>query len=249
LSRPFLILKEWILNIMYIKNIIKIALSVWLSLSINSLFGEQVITIIDAANLGSCNSESVRAFAEKELHVPVILTECSVIKGHGLRDIAIEAVKVKKKSDTCLIVFGATSADTNTHLLLMTNELVAVINVLAVTSTNIISTTKRLQRLTMRAAASLFGICSDPDPYCVMHDYKGLDELDRMGMNFSPPWGGKFRQAAKARGMTVRPLYTPRQKPVIPAAVPAVPLPASGKIKLQGQANSKLVIYKIANTV
>ena len=98
------------------------------------------------------------------------------------------------------------------HYVIMTNEQVAVINVPAVVSTNSAVNTRRLQRLTMRAAASLFGIGSDPDPFCVMRDYRTLDDLDKMGTNFSPPWGDKFRKAAAARGLDVRPLFTPRPK-------------------------------------
>jgi len=98
------------------------------------------------------------------------------------------------------------------HYFARTNEQVAVINIPAVASTNTLIFTHRLQRLSLRSAAFLFGIGPDPDPFCVMHDYRTLEDLDHMGANFSPPWGAKFREAAKARGLTVRPLFPPRPR-------------------------------------
>jgi hypothetical protein len=203
----------------------------YLLTSICSSFGQQSVTIINAAGIAPTTVEDIRAYAEKELYVPVKLSNSLSLNGQNLNEIGAHAEKQKKTSDKCLIVLGKPSELITTHLAIMTNEQVAIINVPALASENLIVFTRRLQRLTMRAAASLFGIDSDPDPFCVMHDYKTLSDLDRMGMNFSPPWGEKFRQAAKVRGMTVRPLYTPRKKPVMPAAVPAVPSPASGKLE------------------
>jgi hypothetical protein len=200
--------------------------------SICSSFGQQSITIVNTAGIPPATAEVIRAYAEKELYVPVTLVNCLQLNGHYLMEIGAQAVKEKKTSNECLLVLVAPSKPSSEHYVVMTNQQVAVINVPAVSSTNLNIFTRRLQRLTLRAAASLLGIGSDPDPFCVMHDYKTLSDLDQMGMNFSPPWGEKFRQAAKARGLAVRPLYTPRQRPVLPATLPAVPSPASGKLEL-----------------
>ncbi len=193
-----------------------------------ALAAEEKITIINSAGLYSAELESVRTYMEKELYVTVTSTNMLSLTGGNLQEIGKLAAKTKKPTDACLIVFGNPSKNSAMHYEIMTKEQIAVINVEAVISTNPEVTTRRLQRISMRAAASLFGIGSDPDPFCVMHDYKTLNDLDNMGTNFSPPWGEKFRQAAKARGLTVRPLFTLRQRPVTTNAVPVAPVPVKG---------------------
>lgn len=180
-------------------------------LNLNASIGQQSISIINGVNLDSNTMESVRAFAEKELYVPVVSVNVASLQGGDLNAIGKQAAKIKKASDACVIVLGDPGKASDTHLVIMTNEQVAVINVPAISTTNSVAYTRRLQRLTMRAAASLFGIGADPDPYCVMHDYKTLADLDRMGTNFSPPWGANYRKAAADRGLTVRPMFQ-RQK-------------------------------------
>ena len=64
----------------------------------------------------------------------------------------------------------------------------------------------------MRGAAFMFGLTSDPDPHCVMHDYVTLDDLDKIGTNFSPPWLDRFIKAAQAKGMTTKPLFPSREE-------------------------------------
>lgn len=117
-----------------------------------------------------------------------------------------------------MIVLVAPPEGVPVHATVMTNEQVAVINVTGLASTNEVAFTRRLQRWTLRGAAFVMGVGPDPDPFCVMHDYTTLQDLDRMGLNFSPPWGDQFRKAAAARGLSVRPLFTPRpnlKKPAV----------------------------------
>jgi hypothetical protein len=211
--------QKWLLQIAVLAN---------LSLGISASVADSSVTIVNCAGLDFTNMETVRAHAERELYITVISTNVLSQRGKDLQDIGMIAAKTKKNNKDYLIVLGMPSEISAIQYAIMTNEQVAIINVPAVTSTNAAVTTRRLQRLTMRAAASLFGIGSDPDPFCVMHDYRTLNDLDRMGMNFSPPWGDKFRQAAKARGLTVRPLFTPRPMPVTTNAVPLAPVPVKG---------------------
>jgi len=53
----------------------------------------------------------------------------------------------------------------------------------------------------MRAAAFVFELPPTPDPFSVTRDYRSLEDLDRMGRNFSPPWQGRFADEAAKRGL------------------------------------------------
>jgi hypothetical protein len=174
--------------------------------------GGQNISMINAAGLDAVTVESVRVHAERELYVPVVSVNFSPSSGRDLFHLGKQAAKAGSADAICIIVLGQPSEISALHYVIMTNEQVAVINVPSVSSTNASVFCRRLQRLTLRATASLFGIGSDPDPFCVMHDYRTLNDLDHLGMNFSPPWGAKFREAAKARGLRVRSLHSPGLK-------------------------------------
>lgn len=60
---------------------------------------------------------------------------------------------------------------------------------------------RRLERVTMRSIGEILGMPEDPDPFCVMHPYHEVEQLDRMGRNFSPPWQLKFNEAAESVGL------------------------------------------------
>jgi hypothetical protein len=188
------------------------------------------VVILNAAAVNQSILEEIRANAEKELRVPVVARNIILETGLDLKSIGIAAKKNKQNLDSCLIVLVL--SESPLHSSILSNEQVTVINVSALHSTDSNKFIRRLQRWSIRGTAFLFGVGSDIDPFCVMHDYQTLEQLDKIGMNFSPPWGDKFYKAAKARGMTVRPLYKPRQRPVLPATLPAVPSPASEKLEL-----------------
>ena len=192
-------------------KIIKLIMLAHLSFGLSASMAVQHIIIVNAGCLDKAILEAVRSHAERELYVSVASTNISALTGNTMRDIGESAKNVRTSIESRLIVLGKPSQISSMHYAVMTNEQISVINVQAVNSEDIALFTRRLQRLSLRAVASLFGIGSDSDPFCVMHDYKTLDQLDRIGINFSPPWGEKFRQAAKAGGLTVRPLF-PRQK-------------------------------------
>ena len=60
---------------------------------------------------------------------------------------------------------------------------------------------RRIERQVMRAAAFVFDMPPTPDPFCVTRDYRSLEDLDRMGRNYSPPWMGRFAEEAAKRGL------------------------------------------------
>lgn len=172
--------------------------------------GEKSIAVINAAGLPAPLVESIRAHAERELYVPVTARTADVLTGDDLKGIGKSAAKLKTADDVCLIVLAAAATNATLHATTLTNEQVAVINVTALKSADDVANTRRLQRWALRGAAFLLDLKPDPDPHCVMHDYVTLADLDKLGLNFSPPWGDQFRKAAAARGLTVRPLFTPR---------------------------------------
>jgi len=166
---------------------------------------ESRVMIVNAAGVDDTTLEAVRSHAERELFVPVAAEKVAVTKGEDLKVIGKKLADKKTEQDACLVVLANVMSETNVHSKIMTNEQVVVINVAALLSDDPVKFTRRLQRWVLRGAALLFGVGPDIDPHCVMHDYITLDELDKMGLNFSPPWMDMFRDAAEKRGLTVRP--------------------------------------------
>lgn len=160
------------------------------------------VSILNAAAVKPGILEEIRVHAEKELCVPVSATDIPAIKESYLKSMGKIAAKNKLAQDACLVVLVL--SESSLHSCILTNEQVAVINVSALRSDDETKFVRRLQRWAIRGPAFLFGVEPDIDPFCVMHDYQTLDQLDQIGMNFSPPWGDKFRQAAKARGLELR---------------------------------------------
>lgn len=175
------------------------------------------VLILNGAGIDSVSLERIREYAEANLYVPVIATNGAPVRGSDLRAIGEALRKVRNDSDTCLVALVTPDKETPLHAVMLTNAMVTVVNVEAMKTDDGVKYVRRLQRQVMRGSAFLFGIGPDPDPHCVMHDYRTLDDLDKMGLNFSPPWGEMFRKAAAARGMEVRPLSRPRP-PKAPSA-------------------------------
>lgn len=175
------------------------------------------IMIVNMAGVEDRVLEQVRGHAETNMYVTVVATNVTSVKGDDLMSIGEGAVRLKTPSDACLIVLASPSRRTTMHALMLTNVMVTVVNADAMHTDVVAKYASRLQRQVIRGTAFLFGIGGDPDPFCVMHDYRTLEDLDKMGMNFSPPWGEMFRKAAAARGLEVRPLFKPRPPKAPPA--------------------------------
>ena len=171
--------------------------------------------ILNAAAVDAKTLEAVRIHAENELYVPALASEVPALNGADLPAIGKNAAELKKPQDVCLIVLSGMNPKLTQHVAIMTKEQVAVINVTALQTSDPVQLTRRLQRVTLRGVASLFGIGPDMDPRSVMCDYETLAELDKMGLNFSPPWMDMVREAAAKRGLKVRPAFPP--PPVAPA--------------------------------
>ena len=60
---------------------------------------------------------------------------------------------------------------------------------------------RRLERLVLGSYGFLLGMTYCPDPHCVMHPYKTLEQLDKMGRNFCPPNRQTFVEKASKKGL------------------------------------------------
>ena len=162
---------------------------------------EPVMTLVNAAGLDKELMSRLEAFAEKELHVDFrTLENARLSKVVDFQAVESVAARVKTDTDVALIVLSGDEADER-HLVVNAEAGLALINTTALYVDDDEIFGKRLERMVMRAAAFVFEMPPTPDPYCVTRDYKTVEELDRMGRNYSPPWMSRFADEAKKRGL------------------------------------------------
>ena len=162
---------------------------------------EKAIAIVNAAAVDAPLLERIRSFAERELHVPVRAAECPRLAGkESFQALERAARRVKTDVDVILIVLAGLNGDEQ-HLSVFTESGIALINTQPLYTDDEEIFARRLERQVMRAAAFAFGLPPTPDPFCVTRDYRSLEDLDRMGRNYSPPWQGRFADEAARRGL------------------------------------------------
>lgn len=162
---------------------------------------KKTITIINAAAVDAPLLERVRAFAEKELRVPVRTLENPKLAGQkSFQTLEKAAKRVKTDGDVTLIVLAGINNEP-LHLGVYTNSGIALINAQILYTDDREKFSRRIERQVMRAAAFSFGLTPTPDPFCVTRDYRSLEDLDTMGRNFSPPWQGRYAAEAVKRGL------------------------------------------------
>ncbi len=164
--------------------------------------GEKRVLIVNGAGVDKAVLEAVREHAERELFVPVATETTAEVKRGDLRSIGHTLAGKQTTNDVCVVALANGTADL--HAVILTNEMVAVVNVAALKSEDTERFTRRLKRWVLRGVAILFEIGPDIDPHSVMCDYVTLEDLDMLGLNFSPPWMDLVRGAAEKRGLKVR---------------------------------------------
>ena len=175
---------------------------------------EKTLTIVNAAAMDAALLEQVRAFAEKELRVPVRVIENPKLVGKkDFQTLENAAVRVKHENEVAYIVVAELDGDE--HLKVNADNGIALINARALSSDDAEIFAKRIRRMVMRAAAFSLGLPPTPDPFCVTRDYRSLEDLDRMGNNYSPPWQARFADEAAERGL-LPPKPSSPQLPVAP---------------------------------
>ncbi len=155
--------------------------------------------------------ERLQKYAGKELCVKTDIAVLEIDKNVTIEKCAKNIAKKNEYTSPIVISFHFTPADEE-HICILTNQQVAVVNTARLKIADKEKYERRLERMLMRSAATLVGIGFDPDPHCVMHSYKNIEDLDRMGRNFSPPWQDKFKRAAVKIGMEMIPVKPPNLK-------------------------------------
>jgi predicted Zn-dependent protease len=162
---------------------------------------EKAITLVNAAAVDAALLEQIRSFVQNEWQVPVRAKTLSKLAGKpGFRSLESAARRVKSEDDVVLIVLAGFNGEPQ-HLNVFSNSGIAVVNVQPLYTDDAQRFALRVERQVMRAAAFSFGLPPTPDPFCVTRDYVSLEDLDRMGRNYSPPWQGRFADEAARRGL------------------------------------------------
>lgn len=164
----------------------------------NSGSGAIALTIC-AGSLDAEIGERVRTFAQRELRVPIAIGD-QPLSGETLADCLDRTVADMPNRGPITIAVCDCPADPE-HILIDPARGVSAINTAALKCADDERFARRVERLVMRSAATLAGLGFDPDPFCVMHSYDTVEDLDRMGRNLSPPWQQKFIEAAKEIGL------------------------------------------------
>ena len=182
---------------------------------------ERRILLVNSCSLSKAVVESVKSGAERTMRVPICVTNITAKHTQGLKSIAMEASAYKGADDVCAIVLASPDKAESSHVVALTNSQVVVINVRALSTNDAVCLERRLEKSVIRSVAITLGISSDPDPYCVMHDYKTVEDLDKLGLNFSPPWSEAFSRAAITHGMVISPIIRKLPRVKKPETVPA----------------------------
>lgn len=166
---------------------------------------EPAVVLAAAADVADADLlERVRRFAQRELHVPVrVLDTPELAELPGFQALEKAVQPVRADGDVIFILLTAVPGETQ-HLAVFPENELAAVNVPPLRTEDRETFARRIERQVMRAAAFAVGLPPTPDPFCVTRSYRSLDDLDRMGRNFSPPWQGRFAEEAAKRGL-VRP--------------------------------------------
>lgn len=161
---------------------------------------EKALNVVNTGAVSPELLERVRAFAEKELHVRVRSEEKTALAGlKDFQTLEKAAAKAKGKNDVTYIVLAKLDGDE--HLEVYPENGVGLVNARPLHTDDAEKFARRIERMVMRAAAFCFELPPTPDPYCVTRDYRSLADLDRMGLNYSPPWQARYAKEAAARGL------------------------------------------------
>ena len=162
---------------------------------------EKALTLANAGAVDEVLLERLRQFVEDQLHVPVRAVEQpQLAEKKGFQSLRKSAERLKTDADVTLIVLSGFEDD-STHLTVYEENGIAIVNATPLYTDHAETFARRLERQIMRAAAFSFGLPPTPDPYCVTRNYKTLEDLDRMGKNYSPPWQGRYADEARKRGL------------------------------------------------
>ncbi|MDH3346170.1 MAG: hypothetical protein OEL75_03200 [Kiritimatiellaceae bacterium] len=170
---------------------------------------ENALTLVNAGAVESEMLERIRAYAQSQLRVPVRAIEDQSLAGQvDFQALEKSAGNVKSDADVTFIVLTGINKESE-PLKVFEESGVAIVNVKPLYIDDSEKFGLRVERMVMRAAAFSFGLPPTPDPYCVTRNYNSLEDLDRMGRNYSPPWQARYAEEAAARGLVAPKIDVP----------------------------------------
>jgi hypothetical protein len=193
------------INLTVKNKIIKIATVGVLSLILRSSADEKYIMLANAAGIDTNVFEAIRSNTECELKVNVKALNLTPLKSKDLKETGKKDFFSKSKNEVCIVVFVTSYPNISDHAAIMTNEHVAVVNISALKAESFPKFISRMKRWSIRGVAFALGVTPDIDPHGVMCDYSTLNDLDEIGMNFSPPSAEMFKKLALLHGLKIRP--------------------------------------------
>jgi hypothetical protein len=113
------------------------------------------------------------------------------------------AVLAARKPSYAAVVILVASTGILQHAAFHTNEMVSVVNVSAMASTNATLRQSRLLKQVVRGTVFAMGIMPSKDPLCVSRDYSTLAQLDSMPAVLFPPWQSNFIKLAAKHGVKI----------------------------------------------
>ncbi len=161
---------------------------------------EKALTLVNASAVDAELLETIRQFMEKELHVMVRTVEKPELATQKDSQ-TLEAAALRAKHENDAVYILVAKLDGEEHLTVNADSGIAIINAKALYTADAKKFALRIERMAMRAAAFSFGLEPTPDPFCVTRDYRSLQDLDRMGRNYSPPWQGRYAKEVEKRGV------------------------------------------------
>jgi len=149
--------------------------------------------------------ERIRGFAQRSLMMPVVMIEAKDVKMDSLDDVGRSASAWLDLDHAMVVVLFMPEEDLGGHGVVRREEHTAVVNARAMLPepSDPEKYARRLERQVMRSVGLLLGLDFSPNPRSAMWPYKTLEQLDRIGRNFDPPWLLKAQRAARERGIKI----------------------------------------------
>lgn len=177
--------------------------------------------LVNQSSLDAAVVARVRDWAQTQLSVKVVIQEADKAQG-SLEEQIRSLGEAIPPGIWGVILFVDSQGEDAVHGVVLAKERVAGVNVAAlrVDDPDAETLARRLERCLVRNLAFMLEVPPAPDPFCATRPYRSLEDLDRMGRNFSPPTLQDFQRRAHAAGAAL--LDSPLLMIDVP---PAAPLP------------------------
>lgn len=159
------------------------------------------IVLVNAGTVDAEVLQRLQRFASNELGISIRTLSVAPVPARNLHDGSSEYAKNLGTNDFAMVVLASPEDEKVKHLVVLPDVKVAVVNGKALAAKDPETYARRLERQVMRSIAFLLGLPQSPEPRDVTRSYTSLEDLDKMGRNFSAPWLTSFETAARAAGL------------------------------------------------